>query len=249
LESEEKTFDLTLYVGTTHFPGRVIVNDEFDYFISLSIGKKLEHIRIHLNEIYKGEYTWRKVSQIANISYQGLRDIENEDSIPRYDTVEILADHYDVPWLKDNEYDKMQGFYLAKDKDRNAFFDNFFLFEGGTFHPLDNRPRKNLTNEEEIQEDNYILDEYGFPIVETDEEIVKDSFSLEVSMNAYGTLTGESLREDIIEERSVLTTHDIEHLKDMITREIRYLTEKNEKHLKVTSDIYELLIPNDEGND
>jgi hypothetical protein len=239
--SDDKPIDLTLYYGTTtNQPGRIIANEEIEEFTQMTIGKKLEFIRTELNKIYPGEYTWRRVSSKANISYQGLRDIENEDSIPREDTVEILANHYDalMTWFSQEDLKNIEGFYLAKKDDREAFF-FWYSAEHDWFHDLDPRSKKPRKSEEELNDEwakEYELDDFGFPIIKGDEEWIPDSISLEIRLEAIGTKSEDLIKRITIKEHSMLTLHDLDHIEDMIRREIRYLTERNSKHEQIVSE-------------
>ncbi|MDQ0059446.1 hypothetical protein [Paenibacillus harenae] len=79
--------------------GRWIEGQELAEFASLPFHERLKWVREELNKVYVGDYSVKKVAVTSGvISHMGLYNMEsNEDSRPRPQKLQGLADFYQVP--------------------------------------------------------------------------------------------------------------------------------------------------------
>lgn len=81
--------------------GRWIEGQELTVFASLPFHERLKWVREELNKVYVGDYSVKKVAATSGvISHMGLYNMEsneNEDSRPRPQKLQGLAEFYQVP--------------------------------------------------------------------------------------------------------------------------------------------------------
>lgn len=97
--------------------GRWVEGDELATFASLPFHERLRWVREELNKVYVGDYSVKKVAAASGvISHMGLYNMEsndNEDSRPRPQKLQGLADFYQVP-LSIFTANSPERFFLGK---------------------------------------------------------------------------------------------------------------------------------------
>lgn len=233
--------------STNRFRGKIISGNEFLEFMSRSNGEKFKFIRTTLNKIYKNRYK-KNVTDKANVvSYLGLKKIE-EGNNPRRDTVEALADFYDIPLYVffPDEYTSVKGIFIAKKTDKEAFFNAYFS-EHLAYHPLDPRSSDDEGSINDYLSQDYDVDEMGFPWVDDIEIGVSegakriDTLSIHTTFMLITNSDSTVRKEVTFAEEGRLSFKDVEHLQEMIRREIQYLSSRNEVLIQTLEEGNELL--------
>ncbi|AHV97082.1 hypothetical protein [Paenibacillus sabinae] len=216
--------------------GRFIWHKELSSLNKKSIGSKFKTIRQMLNKMYPGEYTRQAVVNIPDpikqfVSYQGLKNIEENIKKPRRNMILNLKNHYNVPtalFFPDEANEPLAGFFLGKHEDEEAYFDDFYR-KAGTIHPHDPRERTALVRKyPELLDYDGDLDEEGEEIYEKDGGLVLDRVSIEFVMRVYQGTSKNVLMEKRIFDQYVLDPEDIE----FIEQTIKFLSDKHKQKLE-----------------
>lgn len=196
------------------YRGREIRHDELiDLMSQGNNAQKLKWIREKLDEIYRKEFTKKRVAeQVEDISYQTLYFLEERGKEPRIETVKKLAHHYNVP-LGIFEKDKpVQPFFLGKREDEQRWFEE----QNQAF--LGGRDASEFVN---VEEDNDELPDYIEP------EFTFDEFSIEIDMKVFiGNDTNPTMAY-LLQERIAIDEDDFEDIRKQISQFIRVLGRKH----------------------
>ncbi|MDH6670129.1 transcriptional regulator with XRE-family HTH domain [Paenibacillus sp. LBL] len=211
---------------------REITGSNYEVFKQYSIGKKLRFVRETLEEMHsKKEFSRGKVAKAAGMSYQGLKNIEEEHNKRPYNgTIKLLCKVYDLPLklFTDEEYcNSLEGFLLGKQSNKEKFFENYYKMNFNR-HPLD--PSYCV----HIDEGEYFdIDPEAYDVIHNDDGSISfDRYTVEISLKMYQTSSRSLVSDSRIIEETVLTSDDVEHLKELIQREVTYMKSKLKKSLE-----------------
>ena len=205
---------------------REIIGENFRVFKSMSFGMKLKFIRTQLEELYsKKEFSRGKVAKACSISYQGLKNIEEEVNKKSYiGTLKALCEAYSLPEnFFDEEYIvSIQGFIIGKKEEKIKFFEDYY--------------RQNLRRHEldplylgvsSDGGDHFEFDGEGYDIEQAADGSYRfNQFTINISMTLFQTSTNSELGKEEIVTSIVVAPEDVEHLKEVIRREAEYMHRK-----------------------
>lgn len=196
-----------------HYKGREIRHEELLELMSKdNNAQKLKWIREKLDEIYRKEFTKKRVAeQVKGISYQTLYFLEERGKEPRMDTIRKLAQHYNVP-LEIFEKDKpLQPFFLGRKEDEQRWIEeqNEAFMNG-----------RDISEFDYDIEDNDELPDYIEP------EYASDEFSIEVDMKIFMGTDSNPTMTYLVQERTAIDEEDIEDIRKQISQLIRLLGRK-----------------------
>lgn len=203
-----------------------VTGNNYEVFKRFNIGKKLRFVRENLEQIYsRREFSRGKAAKAAGISYQGLKNIEEEiNQRPYNGTIELLCKVYDLPLklITDKDYcDSLEGFMIGKPKEKEHFFEGYYRTNLQR-HILD--PQYGALHSEDTHID---IDTEAYDVIHSEDgSIGFDRNTIEISLKLYQTSTKSSIGDYLIVEETVLAPEDIEHLKAMIQREVAYMQSK-----------------------
>ena len=205
---------------------REITGSNYQVFKQFSIGKKLLFVRETLEELHsKKEFSRGKVAK-AGMSYQGLKNIEEEHNKRPYNgTIELLCRIYDLPLklFTDEGYCNAQdGFLIGKRESKEQFFEDFYRMN---FHRNRLDPRYGEMPPDESEHVDIDTDAYDV-IHNDDGSISFDRYTIEISLKMYQTSSKSIIGNDVIVENTVLAPEDVAHLKEVIQREVAYMQSK-----------------------
>lgn len=211
-----------LFVGSDNI--REITGNNYEIFKQYSIGKKLRFVRETLEQIHsKKEFSRGKVAKAAGLSYQGLKNIEEEIIKRPYNgTIELLCKIYDLPLklFTDADYCKMlEGFLIGKHEEKKQFLESYYRLN---FHRHALDPNHGVLSSNEGKHDD--IDSEAYDVIHNvDGSITFDRYTIEISLKVYQTSTKSLIDENVIVEEAVLAPDDVEHLKGLIKREAEYM--------------------------
>lgn len=193
--------------------GREITHDELVELMAKDNAKKLKWIREKLDEIYKREFTKKRVAeQIKGVSYQTIYFLEERGKEPRIDTIRKLAHFYNVP-MDIFEKDKpIKPFFLGKEVDEQRWIEeqNEAFMHG-----------RDISESEHVDENNDGLPYYIEP--EHDDK----ELSIEVDMKVFVGNDSIPTMTYLIQERTAIDEEDIEDIRKQISQLINLLGRKH----------------------
>lgn len=236
METIDISHQLDKESSTSKFRGKILSGIEFLEFMNKSVGEKFRVIRTTLNKIYKNQYKKNVTDKAGVVTYLGLKKIE-EGNNPRRDTVELLAQFYDIPLyvFYPDEYPSAKGLFIAQKADKEAYF-NAYFHEHLDYHPLDPRYLEEENNKDinECLAQDYDVDELGFPWVDDLESDAGqcgrhiDTLSVHMTLSLISNSDTILRKEVTFVEEAKLSFKDIEHLQEVIRKEMNYLSIRNE---------------------
>lgn len=195
--------------------GREIKQDELIELMAKDNAQKLKWIRQKLDEIYRKEFTKKRVAEkVEDISYQTLYFLEERGKEPRMDTIRKLALHYNVP-LDIFEKDKpVKPFFLGKKEDEHLWNVEYEARMYGS-----DVSEFNYDEEDNEEQPDYIEPEFA-----------PDEFSIEVDMKIFVGMDSRPTMAYLLQERIAIDEDDIEDIKKQISQLILLL---GRKHLQI----------------
>lgn len=202
--------------------GREITHDELVELMAKDNAQKLKWIREKLDEIYRKEFTKKRVAeQIKVVSYQTIYFLEERGKEPRMDTIKKLAQFYNVP-MDIFENDKpIKPFFLGKKEDEQRWIEeqNEAFMNGEadwnydpSYEGVDSGP------------------EYEEP------EFNSDEFNIEINMKIFIGNDTKPTMAYLLQERTAIDEDDIEDIRKQISQLIRLLGRKH-MQLKAKNDV------------
>lgn len=232
--------------SSNKFKGKIITGIEFQVFMKKTIGEKFKFIRDTMNKTYRNEYRKNVTDKAGVLTYLGLKKIE-EGNKPRRDTVELLAKFYDIPMyvFYPEEYPPVKGIFIAKKKDKDEYFKAYW-FEHFSLHPLDPSNNQEPFTDDDFNAElakQYGIDDDGFPWVDDEEGEGRriDTLSIHLNVGLFCNIGNFLVLDKNLRLDAKLSFNDIKHLEKMIRREIRYLSSKNETHIRGLEETDDLL--------
>lgn len=208
------------------YRGREIMHEELIELMSKdNNAQKLKWIREKLDEIYKKEFTKKRVAeQVEGISYQGLYFLEERGQEPRLDTIKKLANHYNVPLDIFDKGKPVKSFFLGKREDEQQW--------------IESENSAHMSGQEWEESEEGLNEDTGPDYQEPEYE--HDEFSIEIDMRIFvGNDTSPTMAY-ILQDRTAIDEEDIEDIRKQISQLIRLLGRKHKKYVEMDHAMKEL---------
>ncbi|NGM83380.1 hypothetical protein G5B47_13235 [Paenibacillus sp. 7124] len=211
-----------------------VTGNNYRLFIDYSIGRKFRFVREVLEGLYSSkEYSRGKAAKAAGISYQGLKNIEEiENYQPNTSTIELLSRVYNLPSLlfTNQEYQlSLEGFLIGKKENKAKFLGDYrrvHIFPhilDPEYRPVhhkcnDHRSVEGIVGEIDTEGEDVVFDVNG--------KMSLDRITLQLSLKLFQTSSSILLQENDLVTSAIIVPEDLEHLEELIKREVEFLERK-----------------------